>query len=75
MKRIYGCREMKPQEMERLSVLLAEYGFRNAAVGKNYIAFYDDVEVRRMIDVVQRNVGSAGQASGAGGKKVCPGKK
>ncbi len=65
MNRVYATREMSPAEMQALANQLGRCGFPTAAVGKNYIAFYERVEIRRMTDGVQRNAQSAGQASGA----------
>lgn len=65
MKRVYATRELSHREMKSLVEHLGRCGFPTATVGKNYIAFYEQVEIRRMINGLQRNAQSAGQDSGA----------
>lgn len=49
MKRVHATRDMTIEEMRELAAVLGKCGFPTAAVGKNYIAFYETVEIRRMI--------------------------
>lgn len=65
MKRVYATRDLTHAEMRELVSVLGRCGFPTATVGKNYIAFYEKVEIRRMVHGVQRNAQSAGQTSGA----------
>ncbi len=57
MKRVYATRELSHREMQALAEILGRCGFPTAAVGKNYIAFYEQMEIRRMTDgrVLQRS--------------------
>lgn len=58
MKRIYSEKSMSAAEMRGLARQLERCGFHSAAVGINYIDFYEKVEIRRLTDAV---------------RKVCPG--
>lgn len=52
MKRVYATRNLTHDEMKTLADLLGRCGLPTAAVGKNYIAFYECVKIRRMTDGV-----------------------
>lgn len=56
MKRIKGDKVLEEREMHDLAVMLSRCGFHNAAVGINYIDFYDHVELRRITDAYQRSL-------------------
>lgn len=54
MKRIKGDKVLEEREMHDLAVMLSRCGFQNAAVGINYIDFYDRVEIRRVADAARK---------------------
>lgn len=45
MKRIKGSRAMEAYEMKALARALERAGFDKAAVGIDYIDFYEDIEI------------------------------
>lgn len=65
MKRIKGDKVLEEREMHDLAVMLSRCGFHNAAVGINYIDFYDHVELRRITDgVLHKRSGEDVSAAG-----------
>lgn len=50
MKRVHAIRTLTHEERRDLAETLGRCGFPTAAVGKDYIAFYERVEIRRMTD-------------------------
>lgn len=58
MKRIKGDKVLEEREMHDLAKMLARCGFHHAAVGINYIDFYDHVELRRITNAVCKHKGA-----------------
>lgn len=54
IKRVYSDKVLEPHEMHDLARELERCGFHNAAVGINYIDFYDTVEIWRITDAVRQ---------------------
>ena len=54
MKRIKGSKVLEEHEMHDLAKMLSRCGFQNAAVGINYIDFYDRVEIRSVADAARK---------------------
>lgn len=50
--RVYGEKAMEDWQMQNLATALRQAGFTTAAVGKNYIEFYNKVEIGRLADAV-----------------------
>ena len=54
MKRIKGSKVLEEREMHDLAKMLSRCGFQNAAVGINYIDFYDNVEIWSVADAARK---------------------
>jgi hypothetical protein len=54
MKRIKGDKVLEEHEMHELANMLSRCGFHNAAVGINYIDFYDRVEIWSVADAARK---------------------
>jgi hypothetical protein len=55
MKRIKGSRAMEAYEMKALARALERAGFDKAAVGIDYIDFYEDIEIWEVTNGVLNN--------------------
>lgn len=53
MNRVYSDKVLEASEMHDLARALERCGFHNAAVGINYIDFYDKVEIWRIADAAR----------------------
>lgn len=53
--RVYSEKTMEEWQMRHLAKTLCQAGFTTAAVGKNYIEFYNKMEIRRLADAVHEH--------------------